>query len=111
MLKNPVVRKRVGRNVRQVRELRGYSQDQLAERAKNTQKHIGLIERGEANLTLDYLASIAQQLSVDPSQLLKTRKIAEQHRVYIIGEPELQELERAVEHLLDVIRRVRRAQF
>ena len=63
------VRQRVGRNVRRLRELRGWTQDELAERVGNTNRHVGQIERGEVNVTIDYLAKIAESLSTDVATL------------------------------------------
>ena len=53
------VRDRIGNNVKELRARRGWSQQQLAELAGNTDKHIGQIERGEVNVTIDILTAIA----------------------------------------------------
>ena len=63
------VRQRVGRNVRRLRELREWTQDELAEKVGNTNRHVGQIERGEVNVTIDYLAKIAASLSTDVATL------------------------------------------
>ena len=63
------VRERVGRNVKRLRLRLEWSQDQLAERVGNTGKHIGQIERGEVNVTLDYLSKIAEVASVDVAEV------------------------------------------
>jgi transcriptional regulator with XRE-family HTH domain len=63
------VRQRVGRNVRRLRDLKGWTQDELAERVGNTNRHVGQIERGEVNVTIDYLAKIAEALSTDVASL------------------------------------------
>ena len=65
------VRLRVGVNVRKLRKLKGWSQEQLAARVGNTQRHIGQVERGEVNVTIDYLTVIAANLSVDPMDLFR----------------------------------------
>jgi transcriptional regulator with XRE-family HTH domain len=65
------VRHRVGVNVRKLRKLKGWSQGQLAARVGNTQRHIGQIERGDVNVTIDYLTLIAANLSVDPADLFR----------------------------------------
>ena len=59
------IRLRVGRAIRRLRLARGFSQEQLAERAGGSGKHIGAIERGQANVGLDALGRIAAALSVD----------------------------------------------
>lgn len=63
------VRLRVGRNIRQLRRQRGWSQARLAETVGNTDKHIGQIERGEVNVTLDILTAIAGEFSVNVGDL------------------------------------------
>jgi transcriptional regulator with XRE-family HTH domain len=70
MRENPrTVRMRVGRNVRQLRLLRDLSQERLAELVGNNYKHVGQIERGEANVTLDILTRVASALSVSVADL------------------------------------------
>ena len=64
------VRARVGRMVRELRLLRGWSQEQLAERANSSPKHVGRIERGQVNVGLDGLAALARALSVNIGDLL-----------------------------------------
>ena|SRR5436190_19135070 len=57
-------RVRVGKNVRNLREQRGLSQEDLAWLAHDHAKHIGQIERGEVNPKLTSLVAIAKGLSV-----------------------------------------------
>ena len=63
------MRARVGRMVRELRLLRGWSQEQLAERASSSSKHVGSIERGQVNVGVDTLADLARALSVNISDL------------------------------------------
>src|SRR5215472_12619493 len=63
------VRARVGRTVRQLRFLRGWSQEELAERANSSPKHVGSVERGEVNVGLDTLVDLAGALSVNVTDL------------------------------------------
>jgi transcriptional regulator with XRE-family HTH domain len=56
---------RVGRAVQRLRLLRDLSQETLAERANNSEKHVGQIERGEVNVGLDVLSRLAAALDVD----------------------------------------------
>ena len=58
------VRLRIGKKVKQLRQLRGLSQEQLAELVGNQYKHIGQVERGEVNVGIDTLVSIAANLVV-----------------------------------------------
>lgn len=66
------LRKRVGANVRRLREGQGLSQPALAERVGNNDRHIGQIERAEVNVGLDVLASLAEHLSVDIEELFRS---------------------------------------
>ena len=63
------LRLRVARNVKRLRQLKGWTQDDLAAQVGNTDRHVSQIERGETNLTLDYLAKIAGSLSADAADL------------------------------------------
>lgn len=84
------VRQRVGRNVRRLRELRQWTQDELAEKVGNTNRHVGQIERGEVNVTIDYLAKIAESLSIDVATLFfnDTPAADSPHAIAIFVTPE-----------------------
>ena len=73
---NLPVRLRVAKRVKQLRLQRGWSQEQLAERAGNTEKHISQVERGKTNIGIDVLASIASGLAVDLVDLFPHRSNA-----------------------------------
>lgn len=60
----------VGRNVRFLRESKGYSQESFASKAGFKRTYIGAVERGETNLTLSNLCQLANALGVHPSILL-----------------------------------------
>lgn len=94
------VRLRIGRRVRQLRLLRGMSQEKLAELAGNQYKHIGQIERGEVNVGIDILASIAAGLSVDVSKLLEpTAAEARSQQTFALTEHDVEQLEQIVGRL------------
>jgi transcriptional regulator with XRE-family HTH domain len=63
------VRKRVGKNVKRLRQARGWSQAALAELVGNNEKHIGQIERGQVNTGINTLAGIAYRLGVNVTEL------------------------------------------
>ena len=52
------------------RELKGFTQEELAEKAKLSSKFIGEIERGTGNPTIESLAKIAGALKIPAAQLL-----------------------------------------
>jgi transcriptional regulator with XRE-family HTH domain len=99
------VRERIGRNVRQLRIARGWTQEQLAERVGNTERHVGQVERGEVNVTIDILTTMAAHLSVDVARLLDdSTGGASDARVYTIMPSlfdQIEEALRAVARLKD----------
>jgi XRE family transcriptional regulator, regulator of sulfur utilization len=60
-----------GAIVRTLREERGLTQDQLAERAGVSTTYIGFIERGDNVPTLTIILQIASALKVRSSELLR----------------------------------------
>ena len=64
------IKKIFGQNVRRLRKARGFSQEELAERAGLHRTYIGSIERGERNVSLKNIAAIAQALDVNVTELM-----------------------------------------
>jgi transcriptional regulator with XRE-family HTH domain len=60
----------VGRNVRQLRQDRGLTQEQLAFEAQLDLTYVGGIERGRRNPSLLVLARLASALGVMPAELV-----------------------------------------
>jgi transcriptional regulator with XRE-family HTH domain len=97
------IRERVGRNVRDLRIERGWSQEQLAERVGNTDRHVGLVERGEVNVTIDILSTIAAHLSVDVARLFAAPEVERQEPpAYTITQPVLDQIEQALRAVVRV---------
>ena len=71
MVKAPV-KSVFGTAVRSLREDRGYSQEQLAERAGLHRNYVGGVERGERNIALENIVKLAQALSVRTRDLFET---------------------------------------
>lgn len=90
------VRLRVAKRVKQLRLLRGWSQEQLAERVGNSAKYISLIERGRANASLDGLTAIAEEFGVDVGDLVRNHGIAASAFVYSITRQDLDRVEDAL---------------
>lgn len=63
----------VGARLREVREATGKSQIGLADEVNMSPRHLGGIERGQSNVTLDVLVRLADGLGVQPSELLPPR--------------------------------------
>ncbi len=62
--------KKFGKNVRNVRTQKGYSQEELADKAGVHRTYIGMIERGEKNITLLNIEKISNALHTKFSILL-----------------------------------------
>lgn len=59
-----------GARVRELRERKGLSQEELADAAKLHRTHISLIERGHRSARLETIELLARALRVQPSELL-----------------------------------------
>lgn len=67
------IRKVIGRNVRDVRQDRVWSQEELADRAGVHRTYISQVERGVTNPTATVIAKIADALGVEPAELMVRR--------------------------------------
>lgn len=70
MVKVSAVSKKVGHNVRRIREKKGITQEDLALEAGLNRAYIGYIERGERNPSTDTIVKIAKALKVSPKDLI-----------------------------------------
>lgn len=100
-------RLRLGRNIKRLRDLRGLSQERLAELAGTTNKHLGQVERGQVSATFDKLMGIADGLSVNIVELFRTLP-ANMPRLctFLFTERELEQIEQS---LLIVARKTKHA--
>jgi transcriptional regulator with XRE-family HTH domain len=65
------IQKRVGATVRSLRKQKGWSQDLFADKTGLHRAHIGEIERGESNVTLQTLKILSDALGVKIGDLVK----------------------------------------
>jgi len=65
------IQKQVGANIRALRRKRKLSQDIFAERSGLHRAHVGEIERGESNVTIQTLKIIADTLGVRIADLVR----------------------------------------
>lgn len=65
------IQQQLGARVRDLRQKKGWSQEEFADRCGIHRSHMGEIERGRANITLSTLVVIAQTLDTSASTLLR----------------------------------------
>ena len=65
------VKQQFGRRVRQLREIKGWSQERLAAEAQLHATYLSDVERGKRNISLENLCRLASALGVKPEDLLK----------------------------------------
>ncbi|MNR02722.1 HTH-type transcriptional regulator SinR [compost metagenome] len=68
----------VGERLRMIRKLKGFTQDQLAEKTGKvgmSKSHISDIERGQRNISLTTLETLMIALEIDPSELFNFQKL------------------------------------
>ena len=68
------MRKLVGRNLRRIRQQKGLTQEQLAERSGFSQQYLSGLERGERNPTIVTLYELAQTLGATLLDLVKPER-------------------------------------
>jgi transcriptional regulator with XRE-family HTH domain len=57
--------------LRQIRQIRGLSQEELADMAGLHRTYVGSVERSERNVSIDNMERLAKALEVDITALLK----------------------------------------
>ena len=71
---NTAYRALFGRRLRELREARGVSQEELAHITEMSRRYVGAIERGEVAPTLDRIVGMAVALKIEPADLLPPTK-------------------------------------
>jgi transcriptional regulator with XRE-family HTH domain len=64
------LREIVAINVGRVRREKGWTQEDLAERAGLSARYVGQVERAQASMSVSVLGRIADALSVEPAALV-----------------------------------------
>jgi transcriptional regulator with XRE-family HTH domain len=64
-------RKVFASRLRQIRQVQGLSQEELADRAGLHRTYVGSVERGERNISVDNIERLAKALEIDIIELLK----------------------------------------
>lgn len=63
--------KAIGQNIKRIRELRGYTQAELAFMCGDKDwSQISRMERGLVNFSISYLLLVAEQLEISPKEIL-----------------------------------------
>jgi len=62
---------RLGQKIRELREEKGWSQEEFADKCGLGRAHMSLIERGKQNLTLSTLQTVCSVLGISMSGILK----------------------------------------
>lgn len=65
---------KIGKMIRDMRKLKGFSQEEFAAEAHLGRTYYGRVERGEQNLSIQNLIQIALTLQVETSELLPPLK-------------------------------------
>jgi len=63
--------KKIGNRIRELREQKGLSQDELAHRAGCHRTYIGMVERAEKSVGVERLSDIAHALQLKLSEFLR----------------------------------------
>jgi transcriptional regulator with XRE-family HTH domain len=64
------IRRRAALNIKKARTAKGWSQEELADRAEIHRTYVSGLERGVRNPTITVLAKVAKALTVTPGSLL-----------------------------------------
>lgn len=62
-----------GERVRELRQNKGWSQEEFAAKANLDRSYVGCIERGERNVSIENICKIADALGVSPGSLFDWR--------------------------------------
>jgi transcriptional regulator with XRE-family HTH domain len=92
---------RLGETIRELRKLKGLSQDELGEKSGFHFTYIGGLERGERNISLSNLEKVASCLSVNISDLLRSAELNDSKTLSSVREAATSEITNILEKLND----------
>lgn len=61
----------IGKNIKSIRLLRGFSQEQLADKLQKSINFVSLVERGESGLAIQTIVDICKVLNVDVNSIFE----------------------------------------
>jgi transcriptional regulator with XRE-family HTH domain len=64
----------VARNLRRLRQAKGLSQEELADRAQVNRNYVGMLEREEHAATVDMLEKFAEVLGAEPAEFFENSR-------------------------------------
>ncbi len=67
------LRETVAKNLRRIRQAKGLSQEELADRADVNRNYVGMLEREQHAATIDMLEKLASVLDVDPIEFFRRK--------------------------------------
>lgn len=94
---------RLGKRIRTIRQQRGLTLDGLAELAGVNGKHLGKCERGQANITLEFLTKVADALGLEPDAFFDNAHEKDRNS---LAELLKQQIDRASDQDLKLISRI-----
>lgn len=102
------VKEAIGRRIKSLRAMRGYSQEQLSEIMGISQNYLSNVERGKENPTLDLFIRLSQGLKVRIQEIFEIEtdeepKALRQRLRQLAGETKDPELKRIVKVLETLI--------
>ena len=67
------LRETVAKNLRRIRQAKGLSQEELADRADVNRNYVGMLEREQHAARIDMLEKLADVLDVDPIEFFRRK--------------------------------------
>lgn len=101
------IAKQVGQRIRDLRNERRMSQEEVAFKAGISPAHLGQIERALKNPTIDTVAKIAAALDIPVTALFKTEAVSAPSQNAIIGKINAQLLSMSEDEQKDILRIIR----